>query len=116
MGTNNSGEFFDEERRNAFLQKFYTRVESIQADPLIVISILPRNFQRQQKTQMNKAISNVNRLVEMDSLKGRFVYLNVYPLFAQDEYEVRMDLFKDGLHPNIAGQEILASEVLKVLR
>ena len=67
---------------------------------------------------MNKAISNVNRLVEMglDSLKGRFVYLNVYPLFAQDEYEVRMDLFKDGLHPNIAGQEILASEVLKVLR
>ena len=118
MGTNNSSEFFDEERRNAFLQKFYTRIEKIQADPLIVISILPRNFQRQQSSRVNEVIRNVNNRVEkgLDSLNGRFEYLDVYPLFAQDEYDARMDLFKDGLHPNIAGQEILASEVLKVLR
>ena len=118
MGTNNSSEFFDEERRNVFLQKFYTRIEKIQADPLIVISILPRNFQRQQSSRVNEVIRNVNNRVEkgLDSLNGRFEYLDVYPLFAQDEYEARMDLFKDGLHPNIAGQEILASEVLKVLR
>ena len=118
MGTNNSSEFFDEERRNAFLQKFYTRIEKIQADPLIVFSILPRNFQRQQSSRVNEVIRNVNNRVEkgLDSLNGRFEYLDVYPLFAQDEYEARMDLFKDGLHPNIAGQEILASEVLKVLR
>lgn len=118
MGTNNSSEFFDEERRNAFLQKFYTRIEKIQADPLIVISILPRNFQHQQSSRVNEVIRNVNNRVEkgLDSLNGRFEYLDVYPLFAQDEYDARMDLFKDGLHPNIAGQEILASEVLKVLR
>ena len=67
---------------------------------------------------MNEVIRNVNNRVEkgLDSLNGRFEYLDVYPLFAQDEYEARMGLFKDGLHPNIAGQEILASEVLKVLR
>lgn len=118
MGTNNSSEFFDEERRSAFLQKFYTRIEKIQADPLIVVSILPRNFQSQQSSRVNEVIRNVNNRVEkgLDSLNGRFEYLDVYPLFAQDEYDARMDLFKDGLHPNIAGQEILASEVLKVLR
>jgi lysophospholipase L1-like esterase len=110
--------YFDEEGRIAFLQKFYTRIEKIQADPLIVVSILPRNFQRQQSSRVNEVIRNVNNRVEkgLDSLNGRFEYLDVYPLFTQDEYEARMDLFKDGLHPNIAGQEILASEVLKVLR
>lgn len=118
MGTNNNVEFFDEDRRAAFLRDFFTRIEKIQADPLIVVSILPRNFQRQQNLQTNKAIRDVNARVEkgLDSLKGRFVYLNVYPLFVQNEYETRMELFKDGLHPNIVGQEILTSEVLKVLR
>lgn len=118
MGTNNHAEFFDEKRRDSFLQDFFTRIEKIQADPLIVVSILPRNYLRQQKPQTNKLIHDVNVLVEngLDSLKGRFVYLDVFPLFAQNEFEARMDLFKDGLHPNVAGQEILTSEVQKVLK
>lgn len=118
MGTNNLGVFFEDSSMNDFLKDYFSRIERIQADPLVVVSILPRNFERKQDQSTNRAILNVNREIEkgLDSLKGNYEYLNVFPLFLDDDFNVRMDLFKDGLHPNIAGQEILTSEVMKKLR
>ena len=49
MGTNNHAEFFDEKRRNSFLQDFFTRIEKIQADSLIVVSIFPQSYQQSEK-------------------------------------------------------------------
>lgn len=118
MGTNNSKEFYDDLDREIFLKDFFTRIERIQADPLIVVSILPKNYQREQDETINKAIFKVNTEIKkgLDSLVGHYDYLDVFHLFVNDDYNAKMDLFKDGLHPNIAGQEILSSEVLKRLR
>ena len=118
MGTNNLSEFYEDNRKKQFLKDYFTRIEKIKAGPLIIISILPRNFQRQQNQNTNKVIKSVNAEIEkgLNNLAGRYIYLDVYPLFAENEFEPRMDLFKDGLHPNFAGQEILASAVLELLR
>ncbi len=118
IGTNNSGAFFNDSSKAVFLEDFYTRIERIQADPLIVVSILPRNFERKQGQNVNRAILDVNREIEnaLDSLEGRYDYLDVFSRFIDDDFKVKMDLFKDGLHPNMAGQEILSAEVLKKLK
>lgn len=117
LGTNDSRVFFSDSGRQAFVEEYMLFLKNIHAEKNIVISILPRNFEGKQDPIINELIADVNRLIrnQLDSVEFAHTFLNLYPKFIKKGLEIRVDLFKDGLHPNINGQEIMTSEVQKNL-
>jgi lysophospholipase L1-like esterase len=53
-----------------------------------------------------------NRIKEfLDTLGVDHEYVDAYPLFLRADYEIRQDLFSDGLHPSQEGYELLSQIV-----
>lgn len=122
IGTNNIGSFVSQDetassRRQYFMGEYIKRIVAIDADPLIAVSILPRNSQGKQDTTVNINIQLQNEMIKnsIDSLGEGYDYLDAYDGFIEIGHKVRMDLFKDGLHPNENGYYVLAKYVRKKL-
>ena len=118
MGTNNIGNYsIDDagvsEKRELFKKKFFERIQKLGADPLWVVSILPRNYEGKQVRGVNQNIEVINRLVQngLDSLGDAYRFIDVFSSFLSENYRTNMGLFKDGLHPNEEGYEVLTSKV-----
>lgn len=118
MGTNNIGNVsvFDEdaeERRRQFKEMFLQRVVSFDADPLWVVSILPRNFGKKPQTEINRNIELQNKLIKkgLDSLGSAYRFIDVFDSFLDGEYQIDSTLFNDGLHPSEKGYEVLATKI-----
>ena len=122
IGTNDVGywksttkdiEYLHEEYKDRFIKS----AKRIEADPLIVLSILPRNFWGDEEPSVNENIEIQNRILRMalerEIRNSRFV--DVFDLFLDDGFIIREDLFKDGLHPNDEGYEILSRKIQEVL-
>ena len=122
IGTNNIGKvrITDDDAaalRAYFIREYKKRIETIRPDPLIAVSILPRNSSYRQDTTVNMNIQALNKeIVELlGSMDINYEYVDVFDLFLDKGYEIRRDYFKDGLHPNESGYEILAREIGKKL-
>lgn len=122
IGTNDIGYWKSTEKnieyfRSEFTSEFLKTAQRIDAEPLIVISILPRNEWGKQDTLVTANIKEQNR--ELRQMLSRempnSLFIDVYDQFIYKGNQIREDLFKDGLHPNEAGYEILAREVQKKL-
>lgn len=50
------------------------------------------------------------------SLRGRAVFADVNARFAHADGTIASELFRDGLHPNPAGYEVLAAEIERLLK
>lgn len=122
IGTNDIGEHEITEKnidsiRQSFIKIYMQRVEMIDATPLIVVSILPRNSWGDQDSTVNMNLLQVNRLIStaLDSANVNSIFLDVFDLFLDKNFKIHEYLFKDGLHPNDAGYEILTREIQRKL-
>lgn len=122
IGTNNVSNNHIEDSSSAglrtyFVREYQKRVYALHADPLIAVSILPRNEFYEQDSSVNMNIQALNREIQdsLHSMDIRYEYIDVFDKFIKTGYEIKRDFFKDGLHPNEAGYEILAREIGKKL-
>ena len=122
MGTNNIGHVSIDNSdariiRKDFVELYLKKISRIEADPLFVVSILPRNFNNRQNSKVNENIEKVNEMIQ-DSLKKsemNYEFIDVFDAFLEKDYKIRKSLFYDGLHPSKEGYELLASKILKYL-
>lgn len=118
MGTNNIGNVSvldenAEEKREQFKEMFLQRAVSLDADPLWVVSILPRNFGKKPQVEVNQNIELQNELIKngLDSLGSANQFIDVFDSFLAREYQIDSTLFDDGLHPSEKGYEALAIKI-----
>lgn len=122
IGTNDiglirSGDSNAKSSRSYFAKLFMERARRINATKLVVVSILPRNYLGEQDTSVNLNIELQNAVLK-DSLQSsslRFTFVNAFPFFLGDGYEIDEDLLYDGLHPSPEGYEVLTRRVREKL-
>jgi len=117
IGTNNYSSFFEEKSRNAFVKEYVQKMKSLEANPLFIVSILPRNYLGEQDSIVNLYIDKVNHLIqnELDKEIVPYIYINAYPKFIKEGLQIRFDYFKDGLHPSFEGHQVLSAEIRRKL-
>lgn len=99
--------------RKKFVAEYMNLATKLSGNPLIAISILPRNEWGKEDPLVNENIKILNSMLQ-DSLKNlplKYVYLDVFDDFLYKDFSIRQDLFKDGLHPNEFGYEILTKKI-----
>lgn len=118
MGTNNIGfvsvsDSDAEQLREQFREKFWHYAESIGGNPLWVVSILPRNYNGEQSIGVNQNIELLNQMIksDVDSRGDAYKFIDAFDIFLDEGYQTNMRLFKDGLHPNVEGYELLSAKV-----
>lgn len=118
MGTNNIGfisvsDSNAEYLRERFKEKFWRHADAIGGNPLWVVSILPRNYNGKQSIGVNQNIELLNQMIkkDVDSKGNAYKFIDVFNLFLDEGYHTNMRLFKDGLHPNVEGYEVLSAKV-----
>ena len=122
MGTNNIGKISisdtnAQQKRTSFINSLIPRLESIGANPLILLSILPRNRDGKQTPGVNQNLELLNAEIRkaLDSSTIEFKYINVFDYFIDDNYNIKKKLYKDGVHLTPEGYEILSKYVLRAL-
>lgn len=118
MGTNNIGNISADSADAPLLREFAAdylieRALKLEASPLLYVSILPRNEIYQQDTLVNEYIKQQNQVVvrKLDSLGADFKFIDVFDDFIEKGNVIKSELFKDGLHPNDAGYDVLATKI-----
>ena len=76
---------------------------------VVVVSILPRRGE-----DLCTKIEENNIEIEKLSTKYAYTYVNLYTLFVTDDYKVNESLFKDGLHPNKKGYQLITDNLKPV--
>ena len=99
---------------DAYACQYVETIMGLKAKRLILISILPRNNEKDNKN-INQLISVLNRMIA-DGLKKEktVIYCNVYPDFLKNG-TLNMNLSYDGIHLNSYGYEILAKKIKSLL-
>ena len=104
IGTNNLDTCMN--NYEAILQGFNEHLPNTQ---VVVASILPRRGE-----DLCKKIEENNIEIEKLSTKYAYTYVNLYTLFITDDYKVNESLFKDGLHPNKKGYQLITDNLKPV--
>ena len=104
IGTNNLDTCLN--NYDAILNGFH---ENLPNTHVVVVSILPRRGE-----DLCKKIIENNERINLLIQKYTYCYVDVYQLFVSkdNQYQVDESLFKDGLHPNKNGYQVL-TEALK---
>ena len=101
IGTNNLDTCMN--NYEAILQGFG---EHLPNTKVVVVSILPRRGE-----DLCTKIEENNIEIEKLSTKYEYTYVNLYTLFVTDDYKVNESLFKDGLHPNKKGYQLITDNL-----
>ena len=104
IGTNNLDTCMN--NYEAILQGFNEHLPNTQ---VVVVSILPRRGE-----DLCKKIEENNIEIEKLSTKYAYTYVNLYTSFITDDYKVNESLFKDGLHPNKKGYQLITDNLKPV--
>lgn len=104
IGTNNLDTCMS--NYDAILQGFY---EHLPVTKVVVVGILPRRGE-----DLCKKIKENNKAIALLTEKYTYCYVDLYDLFVTSEYQVDESLFKDGLHPNKKGYQVLTDSLLSV--
>lgn len=119
IGTNDIGNLAtdNDKIKENVESRYIEMLKKVPYESVVVVSILPRNLHDRQDEGVNKFIESFNQ-----SLKERVVrdvengtFVDVFPFFLDDGYEIKKELFNDGLHPSPAGYEVLSNELKKFL-
>jgi len=119
IGTNNLPhlnleEPFSNNFTNSFVNSYLDVIQTFNANKIIAISILPRHKDMESKLY-NKEIEKINeQLANALSFDSHIVFLNAYDLFLK-EGDINLVYFKDGLHLNHLGYELLTQLVKEKL-
>lgn len=106
-----------DELRTQFKNRFLQSAKRINGNPLYVLSILPRNEWGEQDPLVNENIKVQNEILReaLEQELPNSEFIDVYDMFIRSDLEIREDLFKDGLHPNDYGYEVLAKKIQDAL-
>ena len=104
IGTNNLDTCMN--NYEAILQGFS---EHLPNTKVVVASILPRRGE-----DLCKKVVENNIEIEKLSTKYAYTYVNLYTPFITDDYRVNESLFKDGLHPNKKGYQLITDNLKPV--
>jgi lysophospholipase L1-like esterase len=109
IGTNNLWGNLDADFMNAFIEEYIELVDALQADKVIVISLLPRNDR--DNTQIN--LLN-HSLRDTFSNQTDILFLDVFADFLK-ERTMNPEYTTDGLHLNDWGYMLLSERLNQVL-
>lgn len=123
MGTNNIGMYSAdtkniEQIRGDFIKQLAPRLKKIKANPLLFVSILPRNSHWRESEKVNENIEIQNEMIKnyLDEEHFNYKYVDAFYLFLEEEgYQIKEKFFYDGIHPSKEGYEVLSAKVLKYL-
>ena len=122
MGTNNIGMYSAdtkniEQIREDFIKQLAPRLKKIKADPLLLVSILPRNSHWKESVKVNENIEIQNEMIKkyLDEERFNYRYVDAFYLFLEKGYQIKKDFFYDGIHPSKEGYEVLSTKVLEYL-
>lgn len=122
IGTNNVGKNYSDsanafQSQKKFAKALLDRAQKLNASPLLYVSILPRKEKGWADTTINVYIESLNSLVKesLDSAKIDYRYVDSYSSFLNQGYQIKETLFKDGLHPNAEGYEVLRAKIGRFL-
>lgn len=105
IGTNNLDTCLN--NYDAILDGFYQHLPNTK---VVVVSILPRRGE-----ELCQKIRDNNTQIAKLAEKYTYTYVDPYISFTKDnEYQIDESLFKDGLHPNNKGYEVLTNTLLPV--
>ncbi len=104
IGTNNLDTCMN--NYDAILQGFH---EQLPNTKVVVVGILPRRGE-----DLCKKIKENNAQIAKLTEKYTYCYVDLYDSFVTGEYQVDESLFKDGLHPNKKGYQLLTDNLLPV--
>ena len=78
---------------------------------------MPRNEWGEQEPLVNENIKVQNEILReaLEQELPNSEFIDVYDMFIRSDLEIREDLFKDGLHPNDYGYEVLAKKIQDAL-
>ena len=100
IGTNNLDTCMD--NYEYILKGFY---DNLPTTKVVVVSILPRRGK-----ELCQKIKENNEVIHSLADKYQYTYIDLYNPFIKDgDYKVNESLFKDGLHPNKKGYELMTS-------
>lgn len=112
-GTNNTN-FFNENDREAFVDRYVDAILALEARKIYLYSILPRDFKNDYRG-VNDYILAFNRIVKEKVREyPSIVYLDVYDKFMCGG-KINPQLYTDRLHLTIYGYEILTRSLIKAL-
>ena len=99
-----------------YIKKYMELLEQIEASNYVVISILPRDREYNEKGALNPYIAVLNDSLErtLDHQKFNSTFVNAYPHFLKDSAIIR-EYYSDGLHLSEEGYDVLSSLVREVL-
>ena len=104
IGTNNIDTCLN--NYDAILDGFYQHLPNTH---VVVVGILPRRGE-----EYCQKIKAVNKEISLLTEKYQYCYVDMYDLLAVDEYKVDESLFKDGLHPNKKGYQVMTDFLMPV--
>ncbi len=89
-----------------------------------IVEVLQRNFQEitlisvlpiEGRRRINMKVRRLNEHIREIAACNNINYLDIYPLFCDNELNLRGEYSTDGIHLSPVGYDILNSEILKVL-
>ena len=104
IGTNNLDTCLN--NYDAIFQGFYYHLPRTKG---VVLGILPRRGE-----DFCKKIEDINEEIAKLTEKYTYTYVNLNVLFMSGDYQVDESLFKDGLHPNKKGYQLLTDNLKPV--
>ena len=104
IGTNNLDTCMN--NYDAILQGFH---EHLPYTKVVVVGILPRRGE-----DLCKKIEDNNAEIAKLTEKYTYMYVDLNALFVTEDYKVNESLFKDGLHPNKKGYQLLTDNLKPV--
>ena len=121
MGTNNIGPLKpdtinQDSVEKEFAELYIKHAKNINASKLLAISILPRKS-KGQTAETNIFLFEQNKVLQkyLKQSDIKYKFIDVFGLFIDNDFNLIEPYFKDGVHPNISGYEILSREVGKHL-
>lgn len=78
---------------------------------IILLSVLPI----EKYSKINMKVRKLNKLIEDLAMCHNLKFLDLYPLFCDENLNLRKEYSTDGIHLSPAGYEILNKEIIKLL-
>ncbi len=93
---------------------FYERILIIlqkKFKEIILVSVLPI----ENRSKINLKIRKLNKVIEEIAIKNNLKFLDLYPLFCNENLNLKSGYSADGIHLSSKGYEVLNNEILKLI-
>jgi lysophospholipase L1-like esterase len=109
-GINDILKKFTLEKSYTFYKKILETLEE-NFEEIILLSVLPI----EKYSKINMKVRKLNKLIEDLSICHNLKFINLYPLFCDENFNLKKEYSTDGIHLSSEGYEVLNYEIIKLL-